>query len=365
MESVKMNYKKVLEHVIRTFTKENRKLTKDIVKRYISYRNYQKRGVLVCPKRNPKVDEARELYKSGMKLIDISKKLETAESTIRVWKNRYKWDSNDNETLQNRKRNVTKNKCNKKQNKEITKDHIVDEVKDVMENDGLTDKQRLFCIFYSKCFNATKAYLKAYTCTYETANAEGYKLLVKPSIKAQIDSLTAIRFNKEALKAGVLQKYIDIAFSDIGDYMVFGKKKKGVWTKDKDGVDIPVIDPDTGEQKIKEYSYVDLKESISVDTSLLTEVSEGKDGIKIKLADKMKALEFLNKHLNLLTDEDKIKLDIANKKLQGEKLQADIEKVKAETNRITGNDDVESIEDDGFMDALNSTAAEDWNNEEE
>lgn len=35
-----MNYKKVLEHVIRTFTKENRKLTKDIVKRYISYRNY-------------------------------------------------------------------------------------------------------------------------------------------------------------------------------------------------------------------------------------------------------------------------------------------------------------------------------------
>ena len=189
-----------------------------------------------------------------------------------------------------------------------------------MENEELTDKQRFFCIFYSKCFNATKAYLKAYTCTYETAMVNGPRLLGNAKVKKQIDELTAIRFNKEALKNGVLQKYIDIAFADLGDYLKFGKKTKGVWTKDKDGVDTPVIDPDTGQQKIKEYSYVDLKDSISVDTSLITEVSEGKDGIKIKLADKMKALDFLNKHLNLLSDEDKVKLDIANKQLQNQKL---------------------------------------------
>ncbi|MDU1232655.1 MAG: terminase small subunit, partial [Clostridium sp.] len=215
----------------------------------------------------------------------------------------------------------------KKNNECDIKEPIADEVKEVMENEELTDKQRLFCIFYSKCFNATKAYLKAYTCTYETANSEGYKLLVNPCIKKQIDELTKIRFNKEALKNGVLQKYIDIAFADLGDYLKFGKKTKGVWTKDKDGVDTPVIDPDTGQQKIKEYSYVDLKESISVDTSLITEVSEGKDGIKIKLADKMKALDFLNKHLNLLSDEDKVKLDIANKQLQNQKLQLQNDKL--------------------------------------
>lgn len=281
----------------------------------------------MAKKKNPKIDVAKQLYKSGMKLIDISKKLDTAESTIRVWKNRYNWDEKSNETLQKRKRNVTKEKCNKKQNKSNDKEPIADEVKEVMENEELTDKQRLFCIFYSKCFNATKAYLKAYTCTYETANAEGYKLLVNPCIKKQIDELTKIRFNKEALKSGVLQKYIDIAFADLGDYLKFGKKTKGVWTKDKDGVDTPVIDPDTGQQKIKEYSYVDLKESISVDTSLITEVSEGKDGIKIKLADKMKALDFLNKHLNLLSDEDKVKLDIANKQLQNQKLQLQNDKL--------------------------------------
>lgn len=41
---------------------------------------------------NKKVDEAYELYKKGYKLVDIAKELDMAESTIRVWKNRYKWD---------------------------------------------------------------------------------------------------------------------------------------------------------------------------------------------------------------------------------------------------------------------------------
>ncbi|MDU1116455.1 MAG: terminase small subunit [Clostridium butyricum] len=273
---------------------------------------------------------AEEDYINGMKYKEIAEKYNVSINTVKSWKTRYKWCKDKKGMHTKSKKVCTQNKKSagaKKNNECDIKEPIADEVKEVMENEELTDKQRLFCIFYSKCFNATKAYLKAYTCTYETANAEGYKLLVNPCIKKQIDELTKIRFNKEALKNGVLQKYIDIAFADLGDYLKFGKKTKGVWTKDKDGVDTPVIDPDTGQQKIKEYSYVDLKESISVDTSLITEVSEGKDGIKIKLADKMKALDFLNKHLNLLSDEDKVKLDIANKQLQNQKLQLQNDKL--------------------------------------
>ncbi|MEQ3340172.1 terminase small subunit [Clostridium butyricum] len=270
---------------------------------------------------------AEEDYINGMKYKEIAEKYNVSINTVKSWKTRYKWCKDKKGMHTKSKKVCTQNKKSagaKKNNECDIKEPIADEVKEVMENEELTDKQRLFCIFYSKCFNATKAYLKAYTCTYETANSEGYKLLVNPCIKKQIDELTKIRFNKEALKNGVLQKYIDIAFADLGDYLKFGKKTKGVWTKDKDGVDTPVIDPDTGQQKIKEYSYVDLKESISVDTSLITEVSEGKDGIKIKLADKMKALDFLNKHLNLLSDEDKIKLDLEYRKLQNAKLENEV-----------------------------------------
>lgn len=289
--------------------------------------------------RSPLRDKAKELYinsKGTMKLIDIAAELNLKDTQIRKWKSQDKWgnelDGTSKGTLPNKKvqtkSNVTNRKVTKKQNKEISKEPIADEVKEVMENEELNDKQRLFCIYYSKSFNVTKAYLKAYTCTYETAMVNGPRLLGNASVKAQIDELTKIRFNKEALKSGVLQKYIDIAFADIGDYLSFGKEQVPQWTKDKDGIDRPIIDPNTGEQKVKEYNYVDLKESIAVDTSLISEVSEGKDGIKFKLADKMKALDFLNKHLNLLSDEDKTKLQVENMKLQNIKLQVETEKIK-------------------------------------
>ncbi|MGN2371858.1 terminase small subunit [Clostridium cagae] len=277
-----------------------------------------------------KYELAEEDYIKGMKYKEIAEKYDVSINTVKSWKTRYKWCKDKKSTHTKNKKVCTQNKSGAsiKKNKGNSKEHIANEVKEVMENEELNDKQRLFCVIYSKCFNATKAYQKVYKCTYETAMVNGSNLLRNTKIKEQIDSLTAIRFNKEALKRGVIQKYIDIAFADIGDYVKFGKKYKGVWTKDNDGKDIPVIDPETGEQKIKEYNYLDLKESSLVDTALIGEVSEGKDGIKFKLADKMKALDFLTKHCNLLSDEEKIKLDIANRQLQNVKLQAETEKIK-------------------------------------
>ncbi|WP_105176867.1 terminase small subunit [Clostridium cagae] len=319
--------------------------------------------------KSPERIKAKEIYLSSngdIVLKDIAEELGVTDVKIRKWKNLDKWDEElkGNVPLKENKKKVerTIKKSTNKENNKKDEEPIADEVKEVLENTELNDKQRLFCVIYSKCFNATKAYQKVYKCTYETAMVNGSNLLRNTKVKEQIESLTAIQFNKEALKRSVIQKYIDIAFADIGDYVKFGKKYKGVWTKDNDGKDIPVIDPETGEQKIKEYNYLDLKESSLVDTTLINEVAEGKDGIKFKLADKMKALDFLTKHCNLLSDEEKIKLDLEYKKLQGNKLKADIEKTKAETNRITENDEIE-VEDDGFLEALKGRTTQVWNNE--
>lgn len=54
-----------------------------------------------------RVEEARRLFDSGMKLIEISEKLSVPEGTVRSWKNRYKWN---NATLQKKKRNVAREK---------------------------------------------------------------------------------------------------------------------------------------------------------------------------------------------------------------------------------------------------------------
>lgn len=68
---------------------------------------------------NEKKAEAEKMFNKGMKLVDIAKKLGIPEGTIRSWKNRGKWgsgtskknqrnvakdDSEDNATLQKRKR---------------------------------------------------------------------------------------------------------------------------------------------------------------------------------------------------------------------------------------------------------------------
>lgn len=60
-----------------------------------------------------KAEEARKLFDSGLKLIEISEKLGVPEGTVRSWKNRYKWECN----VAKEKRNVAKKKGGQPGNK--------------------------------------------------------------------------------------------------------------------------------------------------------------------------------------------------------------------------------------------------------
>lgn len=207
---------------------------------------------------------------------------------------------------------------------------IADEVKQVMQNTELTDKQQLFCIHYIRCFNATKAYQKAYGVDYATAASIGYRLLENDGVKEEILRLKQNRLNREFVsESDIFQKYMDIAFADMTDFVEFGN---GTFT-----------DPETDEEV--QYSYVNLKDSKAVDGTLISEVSKGKDGAKIKLADRMKALQWLSDHMDLATEKQRAEIALLRAKVQ--------------------TDDGEETADDGFLDALNGSAAEDWGNEED
>lgn len=275
--------------------------------------------------KDARADKAFEMYKQGLKLVEIANQLGVAEGTVRSWKNRYKW-AGDNATLQRSKRNVAKNSKTLIKNKESPVAH---EVESVMKNTELTDKQQLFCIYYIRCFNATKAYQKAYGCNYTTAMSEGSKHLRNPKIKEEIFRLKQERLNREFLsESDIFQKYMDIAFADITDYVEFGNGSFN--------------DPETGEEV--SYSFVNLKDSKTVDGTIVSEVSKGREGAKIKLADRMKALQWLTDHMDLATDKQKAEIALLRAKVQ--------------------TDDSEEIADDGFLEALNGAAAEDWSNEE-
>lgn len=64
-----------------------------------------------------RIIEALKLYKQGLKLIEIASQLSVPEGTVRSWKNRYHWDSDNYATLQSDKRNVAKEKGGQPGNK--------------------------------------------------------------------------------------------------------------------------------------------------------------------------------------------------------------------------------------------------------
>lgn len=250
-----------------------------------------------------KNESAEKDYMSGMKYKDIADKYGVSINTVKSWKKRYNWE---------RKRGCTQNKkgCTQKM---AEKKAVADEVKQVIQNTDLTDKQQLFCIHYIRCFNATKAYQKAYGCGYTTAVTNGPALLGNTRIKEEILQLKQDRLNREFLsESDIFQKYMDIAFADINDF-----------------VDISA-------------GFVTAKDGI--DGTIVSEVSNTQSGVKIKLADRMKALQWLTDHMDLATDKQKAEIALLKAKVQ--------------------TDDGEEIADDGFLDALNGTAAEDWGDEE-
>ena len=60
--------------------------------------------------RSPDSYRAEEMYKQGMKLVEIASQLNVSEGTVRSWKNRYNFDGNSTATLQKNNRNVAKRK---------------------------------------------------------------------------------------------------------------------------------------------------------------------------------------------------------------------------------------------------------------
>lgn len=267
--------------------------------------------------RSPKRDEAYQMWlDSGKKkkLKDLASDLGVSESQIRKWKKQDNWNSN----VTILKSNVTK-QTNSSQSYNKA---IVEDVNQVIQNTELTDKQRLFCLYYIRCFNATKAYQKAYGCDYRTAQSNGYQLLTNTYIREEIMRLKQNRFNNEMLdESDIFQKYIDIAFSDVTDFVEFGQEEVPVMSMHGP---VQVKDPDTGKKKtlMKKVNVVRFKNSNEVDGTIISEVKQGKDGASIKLADRMKALEWLTEHMDLATEEQKARL---------EQLKANTERLRKES----------------------------------
>lgn len=287
--------------------------------------------------KNAKAEVARKLYEQGILLKDIAEQLDVPEGTVRSWKKRYDWD---NATLQKPECNVAKESARKKKVQQA----VAADTASVSKNPDLNEKQRLFCLYYVRCFNATKAYQKAYGCSYEAAVKSGSRMLTFVDIRTEIQSLKQSRLNRELLdEHDIFQKYMDIAFADITDFVQFGQEEQ--YVIGQFGL-VQVEDPVTGKKAPlkQKVNTVRFRESDSIDGTLITEVKNGKNGASIKLADRMKALEWLAEHMDIATEEQKARIAVLKMKSAG--------------------DEPEDI-DTSYVDALKDLAAKVWTNEEE
>lgn len=147
----------------------------------------------------------------------------------------------------------------------------------------LTQKEKTFIDEYLIDFNATRAAIKA-GYSKKTARTIACQTLARLHIQAEINKGIDARSERVVIKQDrVIYELSKIAFSDIANY----------------------IDLDGGSITVRDMS--------DIDTSVLSEISEHitpkGTNFKIKLNDKLKALELLGRHLGMFSD----KLDLSNK----------------------------------------------------
>ncbi|PEW46600.1 terminase [Bacillus thuringiensis] len=302
-------------------------------------------------RRSVERDKAFEIYKDskGEKPIEeIADELGKSISLVRKWKSKDKWDENITGNITTGKKVITKVENPKTKKK----------LKAILEDEELSEKERLFCLYYVKYFNGTQAALKS-GYTKESAHVQASRLLRRERVSSYIKELKGELVENVFVEAmDVLKEYIKIAFADITNYVTFGQKEVPVM-----GMFGPMKDED-GNEVTRIVNYVDLHEADMVDGSIITEVKLGKDGVSVKLADKMKALDKLAQYFDLVPDNFKRQIEEERHKMQMEVQKAQVDKIKADTARIKG-EDGEEYEDDGFKEALEGKVEEVWDDHDD
>lgn len=137
----------------------------------------------------------------------------------------------------------------------------------------MTDKQARFCEEYMIDLNATQAAIRA-GYSPKTANEQAARLLANVSIQNRIAQLQAEQSRRTGVSADrVVRELARIAFANASD----------------------LIDPETASVKL-DASRDDLAAVQSIKVK-----SFGEDGLEheVKLADKLKALDLLGRHLGM------------------------------------------------------------------
>ena len=193
----------------------------------------------------------------------LSRKGQVPQSVIRQWMKEEHWED-------------------KIEDKVVLSQDTKDFISSQAEKYGLSETEEVFCYHFMKTRNATASALHAgYSSSF--AHNKAYLLLQQDKIQKFLkDIRSQICTEIFVDTVDIINMYTKIAFSDITDYVTFGP------------------------------NGVQPKKSDTVDGQLICKIKEGRDGISIELADKMRALDKLSNYLGVTPQDliDKVKLDL-------------------------------------------------------
>lgn len=165
------------------------------------------------------------------------------------------------------------------------------------KTEQLNPKQELFCQYYAKNNNALQSYLKVYECSKEVAHANAFRLMANDGIKKRVAELKAERrLDINVTKEDLILYCLRVVAADPGEYLKFNKQDVPVITKKG------VLTDEQGNVVTRPLNVISVEDSTKLDTSVITEVKQGRDGISFKLEDKKWAWEKLEKYLGFDID---------------------------------------------------------------
>ena len=166
----------------------------------------------------------------------------------------------------------------------------IDRIDDLLNKTDIPDRYKMFIMYYLQSFNASQSARRA-GYTKHSSNNVAHQIMNNDRVKPILEEAKKIMRSDIYINASnIIDEYIKIAFADITEFVEFSE------------------------------NGVKLKNSDSVDGRLITEVKQGRDGLNVKLADKMKALEKLDKLFEVMPDR---RLELDNKKFELTKRLAD------------------------------------------
>lgn len=185
---------------------------------------------------------------------------------------------------------------------------------------ALTAKQQRFVDEYLVDLNATQAAIRA-GYSEKTARSISNENLTKPDIQAAIEKGMQARSGRvEITQDMVLRELAKIGFSDIRKVVRWGETQ------------VRMVDgEDDGPEDMVPYHGLALIDSTEIDDNTagaIAEVSQGKEGLKVKLHDKKGALVDIGRHLGMFTAPGHAALDAELKRLELEKRRAELKLIE-------------------------------------